>query len=163
MNLNWSFSGMMEAVRTSETSVDNYFTRQYIPEDNSERKFIKLEVWKQASLQNIKWFQIGHFSITLIQNLIQSLVTVVFTRTGSWAKFSQTTWHNGPEDSLHTRKCEKHKSHLHVSLPPPPTHTHLLPSKSHYLWFFSYLSRQFYWKNTIHFFTKYKTKYYVML
>jgi hypothetical protein len=27
--------GMMEAVRTSETSVDNYFTRQYIPEDNS--------------------------------------------------------------------------------------------------------------------------------
>jgi hypothetical protein len=26
----------MEAVRTSETSVDNYFTRQYIPEDNSE-------------------------------------------------------------------------------------------------------------------------------
>jgi hypothetical protein len=27
---------MMEAVRTSEKSVDNYFTRQYIPEDNSE-------------------------------------------------------------------------------------------------------------------------------
>jgi hypothetical protein len=26
---------MMEAVRTSETSVDNHFTRQYIPEDNS--------------------------------------------------------------------------------------------------------------------------------
>jgi hypothetical protein len=27
----------MEVVRTSETSVDNYFTRQYIPEDNSEQ------------------------------------------------------------------------------------------------------------------------------
>jgi hypothetical protein len=27
---------MMEAVRTSETSVDNHFTRQYIPEDNAE-------------------------------------------------------------------------------------------------------------------------------
>jgi hypothetical protein len=27
---------MMEAARTSETSVENYFTRQYIPEDNSE-------------------------------------------------------------------------------------------------------------------------------
>jgi hypothetical protein len=27
---------MMEAVRTSETSVDNHFTLQYIPEDNSE-------------------------------------------------------------------------------------------------------------------------------
>jgi hypothetical protein len=27
---------VMEAVRTSETSVDNYFTRQHIPEDKSE-------------------------------------------------------------------------------------------------------------------------------
>jgi hypothetical protein len=27
---------MMEAARTSETSVDNYFTRQYNPEDKSE-------------------------------------------------------------------------------------------------------------------------------
>jgi hypothetical protein len=31
---------MMEAVRTSETSVDNYFTWQYIPEENSERQLI---------------------------------------------------------------------------------------------------------------------------
>jgi hypothetical protein len=29
-------SSLMEAVHTSETSVDNHFTRQYIPEDNSE-------------------------------------------------------------------------------------------------------------------------------
>jgi hypothetical protein len=29
-------SGMMDAVRISETPVDNHFTRQYIPEDNSE-------------------------------------------------------------------------------------------------------------------------------
>jgi hypothetical protein len=28
---------MMEAVRTSETSVDNHFTRQYNPEENSEQ------------------------------------------------------------------------------------------------------------------------------
>jgi hypothetical protein len=28
---------MMEAARTSGTSVDNYVTRQYIPEDKSER------------------------------------------------------------------------------------------------------------------------------
>jgi hypothetical protein len=28
---------LMEAVRTSETSVDNHFTQQYIPEDNSEQ------------------------------------------------------------------------------------------------------------------------------
>jgi hypothetical protein len=30
------FRSLMEAVRTSETLVDNNFTRQYIPEDNSE-------------------------------------------------------------------------------------------------------------------------------
>jgi hypothetical protein len=30
---------MMEAARTSETSIDNYFTRQYSPEDNSEVQF----------------------------------------------------------------------------------------------------------------------------
>jgi hypothetical protein len=29
---------MMEAARTSETSVDNHFTRQYNPEDSSERQ-----------------------------------------------------------------------------------------------------------------------------
>jgi hypothetical protein len=33
---NQGSSLIMEAARTSETSVDNYFTRQYIPEDNSE-------------------------------------------------------------------------------------------------------------------------------
>jgi hypothetical protein len=32
----------MEAERTSETSVGNYFTRQYIPEDNSELYNIRL-------------------------------------------------------------------------------------------------------------------------
>jgi hypothetical protein len=31
---------MMEAARTSETLVDNYFTRQCIPEDNSEREVL---------------------------------------------------------------------------------------------------------------------------
>jgi hypothetical protein len=31
---------MMEAVRTSETSVDNHFKRQYIPEDNSEQMYV---------------------------------------------------------------------------------------------------------------------------
>jgi hypothetical protein len=29
---------MMEAVRTSETSVDNHFIRQYNPEDNYEQQ-----------------------------------------------------------------------------------------------------------------------------
>jgi hypothetical protein len=31
----------MEAARTSETSVDNYFTQQYVPEDNSELQILK--------------------------------------------------------------------------------------------------------------------------
>jgi hypothetical protein len=30
----------MEAVRTSETSVDNQFTRQYNPEDSSEQQIL---------------------------------------------------------------------------------------------------------------------------
>jgi hypothetical protein len=33
---------MMKGARTSETSVDNYFTRQYIPEDKSEKNIILL-------------------------------------------------------------------------------------------------------------------------
>jgi hypothetical protein len=37
---------MMEAARTSETSVDNYFTRQYIPEDKSELQYVlRPAVW----------------------------------------------------------------------------------------------------------------------
>jgi hypothetical protein len=42
---------MMEAVHTSETSVDNHFTRQYIPEDNFEHhvklgfRVIRVYVW----------------------------------------------------------------------------------------------------------------------
>jgi hypothetical protein len=35
-NYNKTSSLMMKAAHTSETSVDNYFTRQYIPEYNSE-------------------------------------------------------------------------------------------------------------------------------
>jgi hypothetical protein len=31
---------MMEAARTSGTSVDNYFTRQYLPEDNSNMNYL---------------------------------------------------------------------------------------------------------------------------
>jgi hypothetical protein len=40
---------MMEAVRTSETSVDNYFIRQYIPEDNSELHTRRRENMKSHS------------------------------------------------------------------------------------------------------------------
>jgi hypothetical protein len=51
---------MVEAVRTSETSVDNYFTRQYIPEDNSEHQEISplLSVSRPAlgpTLPPVQW------------------------------------------------------------------------------------------------------------
>jgi hypothetical protein len=48
---------MMEAVRTSETSVDNHFTRQYIPEDNSEHHTRRRENLKSHTVitQSIKW------------------------------------------------------------------------------------------------------------
>jgi hypothetical protein len=36
---------MRGAARTSETSVDNYFTRHYIPEDNSELHVSYLFIW----------------------------------------------------------------------------------------------------------------------
>jgi hypothetical protein len=43
----------MEAVRTSETSVDNHFTRQYIPEDNSEHHTRRRENLK-SHMDNIE-------------------------------------------------------------------------------------------------------------
>jgi hypothetical protein len=53
---------MVEAVRTSETSVDNQYTRQYNPEDSSEhhtrrRENIKSHVFiKYLSLFVISYF-----------------------------------------------------------------------------------------------------------
>jgi hypothetical protein len=40
----WLSSLTMEVVRTSETSVDNNFTRQYIPGDNSEHHTRRREI-----------------------------------------------------------------------------------------------------------------------
>jgi hypothetical protein len=48
---------MMEAVRTSETSVDNYFTRQYIPEDNSELQSILSIHEKRTDTKQTAWLQ----------------------------------------------------------------------------------------------------------
>jgi hypothetical protein len=44
---------MMEAVRTSETSVDNHFTWQYNPEDNSEHQKIKLTFLHKGDLNPV--------------------------------------------------------------------------------------------------------------
>jgi hypothetical protein len=43
---------MMEAVRTSETLDDNYFTRQYIPEDNSEHHTRRRENLKSHTVKS---------------------------------------------------------------------------------------------------------------
>jgi hypothetical protein len=56
---------MLEGARTSETSVDNYFTRQYIPEDKSElhtscRENLKSHVvnfYGEATLHFIRRFE----------------------------------------------------------------------------------------------------------
>jgi hypothetical protein len=61
---------MMEAARTSETSVDNYFTRQYNPEDNSELHTRRRENFKsQTLLMVVKSrtdFRLGLISITCV-------------------------------------------------------------------------------------------------
>jgi hypothetical protein len=50
---------MMEAACTSETSVDNYFTRQYIPEDKSELHTRRRENLKAHKKKIIR---VGQFS-----------------------------------------------------------------------------------------------------
>jgi hypothetical protein len=61
---------MMEAVRATETSVDNYFTQQYIPEDNSEhhtrrrenlKSHIKVKCMKSQRVQSEKYLLNTHF------------------------------------------------------------------------------------------------------
>jgi hypothetical protein len=47
---------IMEAARTSETSVNNYFTRQYIPEDNSEFVHV-IYSCIHCSIFNISFYQ----------------------------------------------------------------------------------------------------------
>jgi hypothetical protein len=43
----------MAAVRSSETSVDNHFTRQYIPEDNSEHHTRRRENLKSHKIVKV--------------------------------------------------------------------------------------------------------------
>jgi hypothetical protein len=56
---------MTEAVRTSQTSVDNYFTQQYIPEDNSE-----LHTRRRENLKSqISKFRLNSFYSLVFSNL----------------------------------------------------------------------------------------------
>jgi hypothetical protein len=60
----------MEAVRTSETSVDNHFTRQYNPEDSSEHHTRRRENLKSHTI--IKLFK------KQIQQLFNTLCVIKF-------------------------------------------------------------------------------------
>jgi hypothetical protein len=57
---------MMEAVRTSETSVDNHFTRQYIPEDNSEHHTRRRENLKSHKTNQVIQLLFGIAQIALV-------------------------------------------------------------------------------------------------
>jgi ribonuclease HII len=53
---------MMEAVRTSETSVDNHFTRQYNLEDSSEHHTRRRENLKSHIENTLASFSVGFLS-----------------------------------------------------------------------------------------------------
>jgi hypothetical protein len=63
---------MMEEARTSEASVDNYFTRQYIPEDKSELHSRRRENLKSSLIVRIT----GSF-LLLASERQQLLMTIV--------------------------------------------------------------------------------------
>jgi hypothetical protein len=52
---------MMDAARTSETSVDNYFTRQYNPEDKSE-----LHTRRRENLKSHKTHVVPCFDVSVL-------------------------------------------------------------------------------------------------
>jgi hypothetical protein len=74
---------MMEAPRTSETSVDSYFTRQYIPEDNSELHTLRRKDLKS----HIKIRDDG--GSTYLWNICRQLFyTAVHPRRQFWTSYS---------------------------------------------------------------------------
>jgi hypothetical protein len=68
---------MMEAARTSETSVDNYFTRQYILEDNSELHTRRRENLKSHRHRSISTQQIVSDGKNKTCKLLQSKTNVL--------------------------------------------------------------------------------------
>jgi hypothetical protein len=71
---------MMEAVRTSETSVNNHFTRQYNPEDNSEHRIVnfatsinlvvKSTMFPDHSIHNYTWTSLDGQTHNQIDHLL---------------------------------------------------------------------------------------------
>jgi hypothetical protein len=104
---------MMEAVRTSETSVDNHFTRQYIPEDNSEQVTIYL-----VSYQHVVRFQVLTAASMMFRVVFWVILMMEAVRTSETSVVNHFTRQYIPEDNSehHTRRRENLKSHasLHV-------------------------------------------------
>jgi hypothetical protein len=87
---------MIEAVRTSETSVDNHFTRQYNPEDSSEHHTRRRENLKSHNILFLARytnstrcnFQIGSLRLVLLLfSLLSTTCTVVRTALMKLTKF----------------------------------------------------------------------------
>jgi hypothetical protein len=75
----------MEAVRTSETSVDNYFTRQYSPEDNSERQKIIANILFKGNIIHsvMSLFKYGHFIVSYFSTATNVCHVLILTCTAS--------------------------------------------------------------------------------
>jgi hypothetical protein len=61
---------MMEAARTSETSVDNHFTRQYNPEDSSENYVQVVYTMITTDFQTVSVIYHPFFLVVFKQNKI---------------------------------------------------------------------------------------------
>jgi hypothetical protein len=61
---------MMEAVRTSETSVDNNLTRQYNPEDSSEQQLFGLLDYSKLIVRRVRLKKLSNAAETGIQIVI---------------------------------------------------------------------------------------------
>jgi hypothetical protein len=69
----------MEAVRTSETSVDNLLTRQYNPEDSSEHHTRHRENLKSHMLHNMLHNNISEMTNLLTFYFQMTLQTLFYT------------------------------------------------------------------------------------
>jgi hypothetical protein len=98
---------IMEAVRTSETSVNfNVNTRRYIPEDS------KLHVRRRENLKSHTVNLYGEATLRCTRPFIVLMMEAVRTSETS-VNFNVNTRRYIPKDSkVHTHRCENLKSHI---------------------------------------------------
>jgi hypothetical protein len=94
---------MMEAVLTSETSVDNHFTRQYIPEDNSEQETeFKFSIF---------WDMLPFSQVDVDRRFIALMMEAVRTSETSANTYLTTRQYIAKDSKLHSPRLENLKSH----------------------------------------------------